>query len=132
MAKANKKAKKAVKRAAPKKAVAKAGKHVPAKAKKQVYVKISTKILGEAPQEFEFYLQDGKKLKSVYELVDSLEHMNDGLFRQHVNDAKNDFSNWIKDVFEEPSLAKEIHKIQDRIEMQKLLMRKLIEAARRG
>lgn len=129
MAKAKKKAKKVAKK---KKAVKKAKKKAPAKAKRQVYVKISKKVLGEAPEEFEFYLQDGQKLKSVYELVDALEHMSDDIFKQHVNEGKNDFSSWIKDVFEEPSVAKELNNVQDRIEMQKVLMKKLIEAARRG
>ncbi len=147
MAKAKRKAakKKAVKKKTAKKAVKKVKKQVKAKAKSvkaktrsvkakksSVYIKISKSVLGEAPQECEFYLQDGKKLKSVYELIDALEHMSEDIFKQHVNEAKNDFSNWIKDVFEEPHVAKEIKKVQDKIEMQKVLMKKLIEAARRS
>lgn len=133
MAKAKKKAKKAkAAKKKSKKVVKKAKKKSPAKVKRSVYVKISRKVLGEAPPEFEFYLQDGKKLRSVYELVDALEHMSDDIFKQHVNDAKNDFSSWIKDVFEEPNVAKEIKRVQDKVEMQKVLMKKLIEAARRS
>lgn len=140
MVKAKKKAakKKVVKKKTAKKVVKKVKKQIKAKTKSvgakksSVYIKISRKVLGEAPQEFEFYLQDGKKLKSVYELIDALEHMSEDIFKQHVNEAKNDFSNWIKDVFEEPHVAKEIKKVQDKIEMQKILMKKLIEAARRS
>jgi len=140
MAKAKRKAanKKAVKKKIAKKAIKKVKKPVKAKAKYvkakkgSVYIKISRKVLGEAPQKFEFYLQDGQKLRSVYELVDALEHMSEDIFKQHVNEAKNDFSNWIKDVFEEPHVAKEIKKVQNKIEMQKVLMKKLIEAARRS
>jgi len=128
MAKSKKK-KKTVKKAAKKKAVKKAAKP---KAKRKVYVKIKTQILGEAPQEFEFYLSDGRKLKSVYELVDALESMSDDMFRMHVSEEKNDFSSWIKDVFKATDIAKEIEHIQDRIEMQKKLMRRLIEAAKGG
>ncbi len=96
MAKAKKKAKRKAK-----KAVAKTAKKKPAKpkTKRQVYVKVKTKLLGEAPQEYEFYLNDGRRLGSVFELVDALETMSDEIFREHVTEAKNDFSSWIKDVF---------------------------------
>jgi hypothetical protein len=129
----NKKAarKKPAKAKAGKKAVSKAKKKKPAKGAK-VYIKIKSNILGEAPQEFEFYLQDGRKLKSVYELVDALESMSDDLFSQHVSEMHNDFSNWIKDVFKEPNVAKEIEKVHDRIEAQKVLIRRLIEAAKKS
>ena len=66
------------------------------------------------------------------ELVDALEDMSSDLFEEHVNEMKNDFSNWIKDVFEEPNVAKELQKVQSRIEAQKVLIKKLIEAARKA
>ena len=134
MAKAKKKkAKKAVMaKKKGKKMPAKKKSAMPKQAKKQAYIKIKSQILGEAPQEFEFFLSDGRKLKSVYELIDALETMNDDLFKQHVNEMKNDFSNWVKDVFKEPNIAHEMKKIQDRIETQKLLMRRLIQAAKKA
>ncbi len=124
MAKAKKKAKKT------KKTTKKAAKKP--KAKRKVYVKIRSQVLGEAPQEHEFCLSDGRRLKSVYELIDALESMSDEIFREHVNEAKNDFSSWINDVFKAPDIAKEIKKIQDRIETQKALMKRLIEAAKKA
>jgi len=123
MAKSKKKAMKSAAKKAAKKAV---------KPKRKVYVKIKSQVLGEAPQEAEFYLSDGRRLRSVYELVDALESMSDDMFREHVNDGKNDFSNWVGDVFKAPDIAKEMQRIQDRIETQKLLMRKLIEAAKKA
>jgi len=133
MAKAKKKKaskkKKAVKKS---KAVKKAAKKKPAKAKGGVYIRVKSNILGEAPKEFEFYLSDGRRLKNVFELVDALEDMSSDLFEEHVNEMKNDFSNWIKDVFKEHDVAKEIQRMKDRIEMQKILMRKLIEAAKKS
>jgi hypothetical protein len=139
MAKAKKKGKKkAAKKKAVKKKAAKpkkktvVKKKAPAKSKKKVFVKISSNILGEAPQEMEFYLSDGRRLKSVFELVDALEHMSEDMFKEHVNEMKNDFSSWMKDVFKEPNVAKEMKKIQDRIETQKVLMKKLIDAAKKA
>ncbi|MBN2111880.1 hypothetical protein JW707_02145 [Candidatus Woesearchaeota archaeon] len=113
-----------------KKAVAKPSPKAAAKPKQEVYVKVSTKLLGEAPKEYEFYLKDGRRLKNLFELVDALEDMQDDLFKEHVNEMKNDFSNWIKDVFGEVNVAKEIEKISDRIETQKALLKRLIEAAK--
>ncbi len=100
--------------------------------KKGAYVRIQSKVLGESPKEYEFYLKDGRRLKSIYELVDALETMDDSLFREYANEAKNDFSSWIRDVFSEPGFAKEIHKVNDRIKMQKALMKKLIEETKRA
>jgi hypothetical protein len=124
MVKAKKKSKKVAKK------VKKAAKKKPVKAKKEVYFKVSTKILGETPKEYGFYLSDGRRLKSVFELVDALESMGEDMFKQHVTETKNDFSNWIRDVFKEPNIAREIEKIRSRIETQKALMKKLIEAAK--
>lgn len=130
MAKAKKKARKKAKKKAP--AKKKKAKKAPAKAKRKVYIKVKSNILGEAPQEFEFYLGDGRRLKTVFELVDALESMSEAMFKEHVSGAKNDFSNWISDVFKEPNVAKEIKKIQSRIETQRILMRKLIDAAKKS
>lgn len=137
MAKAKKKAaKKAKAKKAKKKAVKKAVKKIkvraPAKAKKKVYIKVSSNILGQAPQEYEFYLGDGRKLKSIFELVDALETMHEDLFKSHVSSEKNDFSSWIHDVFKEPDIAKEIKMINDKIELQRTLMKKLIHAAKKA
>jgi len=123
------KAKKKAKKKAPAK---KKTKKAPAKAKRKVYIKIKSNILGEVLQEFEFYLSDGRKLKTVFELVDALESMSEDMFTEHVNDVKNDFSSWVNDVFKEPNLAKEIKKVRSRIETQKVLMKKLIEAAKKS
>ena len=96
-----------------KKAVKKASKKKVAAKKRVTTVKISSKVLGEAPIECEFVLTGGKKLKSLYELVDELEEMSEDVFTSHVNEMKNDFSSWIKDVFDEKSLANNIQKMKD-------------------
>lgn len=136
MAKKAKSKKKAVKKtvkkkAVKKKAVKKHSSNKAAKPKTQVYVKVSSKILGQAPKECEFYVSGGKKLKNVFELVDALEDMHEKVFKEHVNEMKNDFSSWIKDVFDEKHVANEIEKLNDRLETQKILLKRLVEAARK-
>ncbi len=120
--------KKAVKKKAAKKTVVK--KKAVAKPKRTVRVVVSSKILGDAPVEKQFILSDGKKLKSVYDLVDALEKMNENMFRSHVNDMKHDFGNWIGDVFEERNFAKHVKKIKDKIKLQREIMKKIVQVAK--
>jgi len=90
-------------------------------------VTIKSKALGEAPHEYHFVLRDGRKLRNLFELVDELESMHEDVFRHHVNESRNDFSNWIRDVFESPDLAKELHRMENRLEMQRALIRRLVK-----
>ena len=55
-----------------------------------------------------FYLNNGKKLKNIAELMESLKYMDQDLFSFHVNKQNNDFANWIRDVFGEKELARRI------------------------
>ena len=66
-----------------------------------------------------FVLIDGSSLKSLWEVEDALEHMSDDVFYYHVNDQRNDFSNWVRGVFEEAGLADEMmnSKSKDRFEI---------------
>jgi hypothetical protein len=64
-----------------------------------------------------FVLCDGRKLKSAKELADTLQTMSDDIFKYHVNDTKNDFANWINDVFGEPDIAKKIRTMRNKMEM---------------
>ncbi|MDP2945542.1 MAG: DUF5752 family protein [Atribacterota bacterium] len=63
----------------------------------------------EAPStQHYFYLNNGKKLKNIAELMESLKDMDQDLFSFHVNEQNNDFSSWIRDVFGEKELARRI------------------------
>ncbi len=94
-------------------------------------ITVRKKVLGEAPQEYHFVLMDGRRLKSIYDLIDSLEDMAEDTFRHHVNDLKNDFSTWIKDIFEEHGLADELRKIQDKLETQRSLLNHMVKELRK-
>lgn len=61
--------------------------------------------LADVPQEHVFWCCDGRILKNLGELCDALGAMSDDAFAYHVNAAKNDFSNWVKDVIKDDSLA---------------------------
>ena len=74
-----------------------------------------------------FVLCDGRKLKSAKELADTLQLINDDMFKYHVTDTKNDFANWINDVFGESELAKKIKTIRNRLEMSVELYRNMFD-----
>lgn len=52
-----------------------------------------------------FILKDGQNISSIEELVKLLPAMSDDNFNFHANKDKNDFSNWIRDVFKNKTLA---------------------------
>ncbi len=122
MAKKKKTVKKA---AAPKKKAVKTKKA--SKPKTTVHVTIKRKVLGKAPQEYSFHLTDGRKLQSVYELVDELETMGEDVFKHYVNQAENHFANWVEHVFDEKTLAEQMRKIENRLETQRAMLKHLVK-----
>ena len=55
--------------------------------------------------ELYFKLLPGEELRNVKELAEALEKMSEEVFRHHVNAERNDFANWIRDVFYDVELA---------------------------
>jgi len=119
-------AKKKAKKKTAKKTVKKVKKKTPTK-KTKVEVTIRKKVLGHAPEEYHFYLADGKRLRSLYELADSLEEMGDEMFNMYVTPERNDFANWINDIFEDTDLAEEMRKVETRMEGQLQILKKLVK-----
>ena len=63
------------------------------------------------PTEKEFRLNNGTKIKGLRELASILPKLDEETFAYHVNDEKNDFEKWIKDVFKNTTLADKIKDI---------------------
>lgn len=118
--------KKGVKKKTAKKAVKKTTKKKVAKSKSTMKICIKRKILGQAPQEQCFILQDGRKMRTVYHLIDELETMSDTVFKDHVNSFKNDFANWIDHVFHDKNLAEEMREAETRMDIQLTLLKELV------
>jgi hypothetical protein len=79
-------------------------------------IKKHTLYVEVSPDKY-FVLCDGRKVKSGKELADILQIITDDMFKYHVTETKNDFSNWINDVFGEPELAKKMRPLRNRLEM---------------
>ena len=72
------------------------------------------KLNDDVPEENFFILADGSSLKNLRELAILLKSMPDHVFSHHVNDYKNDFASWIKDVYKNDSLSKKLFSTKDR------------------
>lgn len=63
-------------------------------------------FLSDVKEEHIFWLAGGKSIRSLKELVNSLNTMDDGTFSYYVNKDKNDFANWVHDVIKDIDLSK--------------------------
>ena len=81
------------------------------------------KLQTELQPELYFRIHGGGIIKSIPGLHKALLNMNNETFSYHCNQHKNDFSSWVKDVFKEPALAKNLEKTHTRIGMALALAR---------
>ncbi|MFP4524293.1 MAG: hypothetical protein ACLFO2_03205 [Candidatus Woesearchaeota archaeon] len=105
-------AKKATKKATTKKA---------SKAKKATKEDKRKAVKRDAHPDQVFVMVNGHRLKNVKELADVMERIEDHVFNHHVTDDKNDFANWLHDVFEDVELARKIAKAKSKDRVQFVL-----------
>ncbi|OIO63394.1 hypothetical protein COY26_02760 [Candidatus Woesearchaeota archaeon CG_4_10_14_0_2_um_filter_33_10] len=84
-------------------------------------------ILKDANSDHYFFVNDGTVLKNVLDLSKQLDKMSDEVFRYHVNDMKNDFASWIKEIFKEEKLAEELLKTTEKDKTQIIILKHIIK-----
>ncbi|MBD3354834.1 hypothetical protein GF361_02525 [Candidatus Woesearchaeota archaeon] len=72
-----------------------------------------------------FILKDGTVIKNLFELSKQLDKMPEEVFSHHVNENRNDFYNWVKDVVKDKSLARKISSVKDKSKMKKYIGAKI-------
>ena len=77
--------------------------------------------------ESSFRLADGRTIKNLAELNESLENMNDDVFNHHVNNERNDFSNWVKEVINDEELATRLLAARDKNTAQIIVLKRIIQ-----
>ncbi len=70
-------------------------------------------LIRDVEPEKVFWLCDGRALKNLDELANVLENIDDNVWNYHVNAGKNDFANWIENVFGCKSLGSAIRKVKN-------------------
>lgn len=88
------------------------------------------KLLNEVEYDKHFITNDGKRLRHLFDLAVALENMEDHIFKQHVNQFKNDFSRWVKDVFDHDPLAAKIAKLGTRKDIKESILNEINQILR--
>ena len=68
----------------------------------------SKRFLTDVSPEYSFWVCDGRVLKNLRDLRDALAVMTEETYSYHVNEAKNDFHNWVKDIVGDDILANQL------------------------
>lgn len=74
-------------------------------------------ILENCKPENCFWLRNGQALKNGREMAQALKTIDNDTFRYHVNDQRNDFYNWIKDIYQDQKLAQKLQHCRSAQEM---------------
>ncbi len=77
------------------------------------------------PRDKYFILPDGSQLTDLYDLAVCLENIDDQVLRHHVNEEKNDFANWVRDVFKKEDLADALMQAKDKNELHVAVLKHL-------
>ena len=86
---------------------------------------IAQKMLGEVPQDKQFWCRDGRTLKSLPELEAALKQMSEETFLYHANETKNDFSNWVRDVMGDETLSIELRQSSTPIQAARIVSNRI-------
>ena len=75
-----------------------------------VYEGEHKKHLVQAPQGQEFWVHNGPALRNLKDLRDVMDRIEEEQFGFHVNDFKNDFVSWVKEVLKDSDCAKALQR----------------------
>jgi hypothetical protein len=82
---------------------------------------IAREKLANVPLDKQFWCADGRIFKNLSELAAGLEQISEETFRSHANETKNDFSNWVRDVISDETLASDLRKSRSRAQAAKVV-----------
>lgn len=91
----------------------------------------TTPLLMDCPDEKSFHTLDGKVFRNYADLLDALKRMDDHVFTHHVEGHRNDFGNWVKDVFSDDKLARDFKDEPKRLAMATKVSQRIVSLARR-
>ena len=81
---------------------------------KQIFLEDVERILADVRPEQCFWVNNGPIVRNLQEMADALAYMKDKTFKHHVNNEKNDISNWVRDVLKDEELANDIARIKSK------------------
>jgi hypothetical protein len=87
--------------------------------------KDAARVLADTSDDKSFFCHDGCVVRNLHQLAECLAHIRDNSFQHHVTPVKNDFSNWVRDVFGDDKLASELTRITDHLEAAKTVRNRI-------
>ena len=88
---------------------------------------MSKEFLREVEEGKEFFCKDGRVIKSLEELAKVIKELHPEVFMHHVNEEKNDFANWIRDVIGDHVLANRVKRVKKQSIMGKIISARIAE-----
>ena len=85
-----------------------------------------SKKITDVPVKDAFYVVDGTVLRNLFDLADKLDCIDMQHFKHHVNDSKDDFHAWVRDVIKELDLAEELLESKDSTTHAKVVYRHIV------
>lgn len=82
---------------------------------------ISSRLRKQLPPRKYLWLSNGVVIKSLSELSDAIKAMDNELFKNHVNEEKNDFAKWVRATLRNEELAKKLDKVRSKNDMANIL-----------
>ena len=87
------------------------------------------KIMRSCPEENKFIINDGTgtSIRNIIELAEAMEKISHEVYNVHVNEQKNDFSNWVRDVLEDRTLGANIQQVKNKTDTQVIILKHLVK-----
>ena len=80
-----------------------------------------------SPEETSFSLNDGTNIRNLMQLAEAMGSISHETYSHHVNEERNDFSAWIRDVLGEKILAKNLVEVSDKTNAQITILKHLVK-----
>ncbi len=90
--------------------------------------KAKSNVLKKVRPEFSFMIVNGKNVRDLPALALEIENLDDNMFRHHVNETKNDFANWVREVIGEIELADALMGISTKKDTQLQILRHIVKS----
>lgn len=92
--------------------------------------KASSSLLKKnATKEHAFVLCTGAVITSAKQLADELDHIDDSAYYYHTPAGRNDFAQWVQDVFNDNALAEKLRQARGKDHARAAIYRYLLENA---
>ena len=87
---------------------------------------VLSKLCEDVGEDKKFLVANGEILSNIWDLIHLLDHIDDYTFYHHVNDEKNDFYNWIKEMYGDGEFEKVILPIRNPKELEIAILKYII------